>query len=604
MQSMSIDASHDDRVIIRRDGLDGASTEEAGQVLRDKNLTLWSNNFYAIEPGRRVDEVVGQVDSPDERAFLQNEIKLDRNVRGTPIDANHLSLIQSEWSPPIAGDGPEQLGAPLLIGTLMMEHPNVYRLRATPLIRGRFHTFNPLAASGVEFDKNVPQEHRDYLHQIADIVNDGGAGLVNFISAAAFKAPALEVVLDLQAVRMLAGQIGLRMAQHISDGGSVGELMTSRESAIRRAALEFILLNEIGAAELRVVGEDAYAIVSDVIRSVSHSAAEADAYLASHVRQGLAAADDQDAGQDETDEDETGATEQRQQGARAVVGPQPGNDASEAPEAYDPEAYEAVMAELDSLVGLAAVKAEAQVLKSLADFQGDRILQGHAQDDVSLHLVFTGNPGTGKTTVARMVGRIYRSLGLLKKGHVVEVGRSDLVATYIGQTEEKVQAVIDKAMDGVLFIDEAYALAVPQSPNDYGKQAIEVLLTKMENHADRLAVIAAGYTKEMKTFIDANPGLQSRFELNKPFLFEDYNGEELTEIYRRMAVARRYRMSDEVLAAVRERYDRLYEERDRNFGNGRMVRNDFQRTVKRLASRHVRGTPVDLEIRLEDIQSI
>jgi SpoVK/Ycf46/Vps4 family AAA+-type ATPase len=202
------------------------------------------------------------------------------------------------------------------------------------------------------------------------------------------------------------------------------------------------------------------------------------------------------------------------------------------------------MTALDSLVGLDAVKAEVQSLRSFVVFQRDRIRQGFKQDPISLHLVFTGNPGTGKTTVARLIGDIYRSLGLLKKGHLVEVGRSDLVGAYVGQTEEKVQKVIARAMDGVLFIDEAYSLAVQDSKNDFGKHAIELLLTAMENHSDRLAVIAAGYTDVMKTFITSNAGLESRFGINPPFEFEDYTGKELTEIYRRLAQGNGYIISD------------------------------------------------------------
>ena len=599
MQSITIDASDDNRVVIRRRDLDGRSSDETLQALRlTESAAPLEGAYYAIQPGRRVEEVLDEIDDEGTRAFLQKQVNFYHDVRFTSTGDNRVSFIGKSRATSI--DGPEQLSAPLLVGSLVVTLQNLQYVFATPIISGRFHTLDPLGLSGVEFAREIPEGQRDYLHQIADIVNDGGAGSVLFTSPDALTTPILDVVLDLQAARMLAGQVGLRMAQHLADGGGAGELMTPRESAIRRAALEFILLNEIGEAELRVQGGDAYEIVSDVIRSTCHSTAEADGYLARYVRQGLTAD-----GEDEDGSEKGDTTAELARRAPATAGSERNKHERETPEVgYDPKAYEEVMAELNALVGLGAVKAEAQDLRHLADFQGDRIRQGHKQDYVSLHLVFTGNPGTGKTTVARMVGRIYRSLGLLKTGHLVEVGRSDLVAGYIGQTEEKVQKVIEQAIDGVLFIDEAYALAVPHSPNDFGRQAIDVLLTKMENYADRLSVIVAGYTEEMDDFINSNPGLYSRFSVNPPFLFEDYNGEELTEIFYRLAASGGYRVSVEVLKAVRERYDDIYAKRDRTFGNGRMVRNDYQRSIKRLARRHVRGASLDLEIRLEDIQAI
>ncbi|HVW64718.1 MAG TPA: AAA family ATPase [Nitrosospira sp.] len=610
MQGILIDASLDDRIVIHRRDINGGISKETALVAGWGPVR--SNSFYAIDPGIRLDEYLklcgGDYDDEWQKMFEETlkqtpDIHIIEGTSDTPFRfLSNRSFATRATSPtPITGDGPEQLDVPLLVGSLVLDlakERNMQFLLHAPAIFGRFHGFNPLVASGVEFGESISEDHRDYLHQIADLVNDGNAGLVIFTSPDAFTAPVLDVVLDLQAVRMLAGQIGLRMAQHRVDGGGVGELMTAREVAIRRATLEFILLCEIGEAELRVTGDGVYEIVSDVIRTVSHSAAEADAYLARYVSQACVAE-----GEDEGSVELEVVPKETPQPEPIAAGPKGRDDISEKPKADDPEAFIAVMAELDALVGLEAVKTEVHDLKCLAAFQKDLKQQRGKQERVSLHLVFTGNPGTGKTTVARLIGSIYKSLGLLQKGHLVEVGRSDLVGTHIGQTEKKAREVIEQAMDGVLFIDEAYALAV-ESPIDYGKEAIDVLLTKMENHADRLAVIVAGYPEEMDSFINSNPGLHSRFSSNPRFLFEDYNGEELTEIYRRLAEGGGYRMSEEVLEAVRQRYDRIYAKRDRTFGNGRVVRNDYQRTIKRLARRHVPGRPVDMEIRLEDIQSI
>ena len=190
--------------------------------------------------------------------------------------------------------------------------------------------------------------------------------------------------------------------------------------------------------------------------------------------------------------------------------------------------------------------------------------------DMSLHMVFTGNPGTGKTMMARMMARIYRSLGILSKGQLVEVDRSGLVAGYVGQTALKTQKVIEKAMGGVLFIDEAYALN-GKSENDFGQEAIDTILKAMEDHRDDLVVIVAGYTELMDRFIHSNPGLESRF--NRFLLFEDYTPEEMFEIFK-MRCGKGYVLAPEAEPLVR---DYIAEESaDPSFGNARGVRNIFE----------------------------
>ena len=244
---------------------------------------------------------------------------------------------------------------------------------------------------------------------------------------------------------------------------------------------------------------------------------------------------------------------------------------TEAPEPLPKEDMKDLLAELDSYIGLQTVKEEVHNLINMASVYQLRRQHGLPTTDMSLHLVFTGNPGTGKTMMARMMARIYRSLDILSRGQLVEVDRSGLVAGYVGQTALKTQKVIEKAMGGVLFIDEAYALN-GKSENDFGQEAIDTVLKAMEDHRDDLVVIVAGYTDLMDKFIHSNPGLESRF--NRFLLFEDYSLDELMAIFK-MRCGKGYVLSPEAEPLVR---DYIAEESAAgdSFGNARGVRNIFE----------------------------
>jgi SpoVK/Ycf46/Vps4 family AAA+-type ATPase len=201
---------------------------------------------------------------------------------------------------------------------------------------------------------------------------------------------------------------------------------------------------------------------------------------------------------------------------------------------------------------------------------------------MSLHLVFSGNPGTGKTTVARLLAQIYHEIGLLSKGHLIETDRSGLVGGYVGQTAVKTQEVIKSALGGILFIDEAYSLA-QESENDYGKEAIDTLLKAMEDHRDDLIVIVAGYPALMEKFLYSNPGLESRF--NKFIYFEDYNDIELYEIFMLMCQDSNLSLDEGAEDYLKQYFKKVYENRSKNFANGRAVRNLFEEVITNQANR-------------------
>ena len=238
---------------------------------------------------------------------------------------------------------------------------------------------------------------------------------------------------------------------------------------------------------------------------------------------------------------------------------------------------------LDELIGMENVKEEVRALANYVKVQKQRADQGLKTPKLSYHLVFTGSPGTGKTTVARIVATIYHNIGILKKGHTIETDRSGLVAEYVGQTATKTNAIVDSALNGVLFIDEAYALVPENASNDYGQEAISTLLKRMEDDRDKLVVIIAGYTNEMKRFIDSNPGLQSRF--NRYINFPDYSAKELVRIFHMYMKKNQYTISDEADEMLKEQLDYAVEHKDRNFGNARYVRNVFEKAIQMQANR-------------------
>ncbi len=243
---------------------------------------------------------------------------------------------------------------------------------------------------------------------------------------------------------------------------------------------------------------------------------------------------------------------------------------------------EELMAELEALVGLGEVKRDVKSMINLVKVRKLRQDSGLPVPPMSLHMVFMGNPGTGKTTVARLLGGLYAAIGALPKGQLVEVDRGGLVAGYVGQTALKTKEVIESAMGGVLFIDEAYSLA-EGGENDFGGEAIDTILKAMEDHRDELVVIVAGYTGPMEKFLNSNPGLESRF--NKYIFFPDYTGEELYAIFLSQVERNGYRLDSAAEEFAKSYFDGLYADRDDNFGNGRDVRNHFEDMVLRHANR-------------------
>lgn len=263
-----------------------------------------------------------------------------------------------------------------------------------------------------------------------------------------------------------------------------------------------------------------------------------------------------------------------------------------------------LMNELNELTGLDGVKKEINNLTSLVKISKIREEKGLKTPNISKHMVFTGNPGTGKTTVARLLGNIYKCLGVLSKGQLVEVDRSGLVAGYVGQTAIKTEEAIKQAIGGILFIDEAYSLSEGKGEGDFGQEAIDTLLKAMEDNRDNLVVIVAGYPDLMEGFLASNPGLKSRF--NKFINFEDYTSEELILILEGMCEKQEYKISDDVKTYLKEKFDEVLKDIPDSFANARTVRNLLEFAITNQAARIVNEEDLTEEklmtIELDDIK--
>jgi nicotinamide riboside kinase len=259
-----------------------------------------------------------------------------------------------------------------------------------------------------------------------------------------------------------------------------------------------------------------------------------------------------------------------------------------------PRTLDDLLKELDELVGLDRVKADVRQLINFLKVQKMREEKGMSALPVSRHLVFYGNPGTGKTTIARLLAQVYRTLEVLSRGHLIESDRADLVAGYVGQTALKVKDVVNKALGGVLFIDEAYALNPEGRGNDFGNEAVETLLKMMEDHRHDFIVIVAGYTEKMDDFISSNPGLRSRF--NKFLHFEDYTPEQLVEIFKGFSRKAEFKLSERAEQKLLEMFKFLNLLRDESFGNARTARNLFEMTISKQANRIVTLPNINEEV--------
>ena len=253
-----------------------------------------------------------------------------------------------------------------------------------------------------------------------------------------------------------------------------------------------------------------------------------------------------------------------------------------------------ILEELNNLVGMENIKNDILSLINIININKLRSKEGLPEQKLSLHSVFIGPPGTGKTTIARILSNIYHSLELLPENNFVETDRSGLVAGYVGQTAIKTDEIINKAKNGILFIDEAYTLKRGNSDNDYGQEAIDILLKRMEDSRENLIIIVAGYETEMNHFINSNPGLKSRF--NRYFHFNDYNSTELTEIYKRIADKSGFVLKDEAQKRLNDLFENLCSTKDDKFGNARLARNIFEKTFEKHANRTSTIAPITRDI--------
>lgn len=250
------------------------------------------------------------------------------------------------------------------------------------------------------------------------------------------------------------------------------------------------------------------------------------------------------------------------------------------------DSLEKVLQELNELIGLDNVKKDVSELINLLEIQKKRTSEGLKNTEITLHTVFLGPPGTGKTSVARLLSRIFKHLGFLSKGQLIETDREGMIAGFVGQTALKVDKVVEESLGGVLFIDEAYALTQNSLGNDYGSEAVNTLIKRMEDHRDDLALVVAGYTEPMKIFVESNPGLRSRF--NRFFEFNHFSPSELLQIFESIAKKSDFVVTDDAKEKLTDTFELLFEKRDESFGNARVVRNLFEKCVQNHANRIIK----------------
>lgn len=263
---------------------------------------------------------------------------------------------------------------------------------------------------------------------------------------------------------------------------------------------------------------------------------------------------------------------------------------------YPPEndTLEKVLEELNELVGLEAVKKDIRELINLLEIQKKRSNEGLKNIEIALHTVFLGPPGTGKTSVARLLSRVFKHLGFLSKGQLYETDREGMIAGFVGQTATKVDKAVEESLGGVLFIDEAYALTANSLGNDYGAEAVNTMLKRMEDHRDDLAVVVAGYTEPMKLFVESNPGLRSRF--NRYFAFDHFKPAELFQIFETFCKKADFVLTEDAADKLKDTFELLYSKKDEGFGNARVIRNLFEKCVQNQANRIIKLAEITPEI--------
>jgi stage V sporulation protein K len=252
----------------------------------------------------------------------------------------------------------------------------------------------------------------------------------------------------------------------------------------------------------------------------------------------------------------------------------------------DDDSLEKVLQELNELIGLENVKKDVSELINLLEIQKKRTSEGLKNTEITLHTVFLGPPGTGKTSVARLLSRIFKHLGFLSKGQLIETDREGMIAGFVGQTALKVDKVVEESLGGVLFIDEAYSLTQNSLGNDYGAEAVNILIKRMEDHREDLALVVAGYTEPMKIFVESNPGLRSRF--NRFFEFNHFSPSELLQIFESIAKKSDFVITDDAKEKLNDTFELLFEKKDESFGNARVVRNLFEKCVQNQANRIIK----------------